>query len=82
MSLEATKEKGDVIFGSLSEGQKFTGMVLAADEVYVVQSLGRSAVLHDTTMLSEIPQVGKNATIKYDQKGQATVMVKEATIER
>ena len=63
---------------SMSEGR-----ILGATEHYVVQNLGRNAIIHAKSELSEIPEVGKIARIDYkDGVGHVEVKDKNFGIER
>lgn len=68
----------DVTEESMSEGRIF-----GITEHYVVQSLGRNAIIHAKSELSEIPELGKIARIDYkDGVGHVEVKNKNIGIER
>lgn len=64
----------DVTEESMSEGRIF-----GITDHYVVQSLGRNAIIHAKSELSEIPEVGKIARIDY-KDGVGHVEIKEKNI--
>lgn len=71
--------KGEVAYGTMSEGKPFGGKILMANAHVVVQNLGRGAVIHNAQGLERIPRVEESVTVKYDANGRGAVSPRERT---
>ena len=72
-------DKGEAVFGSMSEGKEFGGKVLGANAYFVVQNLGRGSVIHDVRGLDRVPRVNESVIVKYDANGRGAVTPRERT---
>jgi len=65
--------KNDCCVADTAEGKKYGGKMLGATEHYIVQSLGKTAVIHLKRNLDRIPEHDELLNIVYDNKGQGKV---------
>ena len=66
-------EKGNVIAAQNEYKCTFSGKVLGVTGHHVVQSIGRSSVVHEKRHLDRVPGADENLAIAYDGKGLAKV---------
>lgn len=81
-AVSVTEGKGNIVFGSVSEGREFNGKVLHANSIYVVQNMGRGVAVHAAGALSRPVEVGEVLTVKYDAQGRGVIAERQIGLER
>lgn len=77
---EIAESKQDSSLAVATEDSMSEGRIMGVTEHYVVQNLGRNAIIHAKSELSEIPEVGKIARIDY-KAGVGHVEVKNKIVD-
>jgi hypothetical protein len=72
-AVQHAKTKGEWVVADPMEIKNTTGKILADTGHHIVQSLGKSAVIHEKKDLSRVPEKDEILSIAYDGKGHAMV---------